>query len=29
MLNQNIVLLDGRGAGDEDLSPILEIRQPT
>ena len=25
MLNQNIVLLDGRGAGDEDLSPILEI----
>ena len=25
MLNQKIVLLDGRGAGDEDLSPILDI----
>ncbi len=25
MLNQKIVLLDGRGTGDEDLSPVLDI----
>ena len=25
MLNRKIVLLDGRGAGDEDLSPMLDI----
>lgn len=25
MLNQKIVLLDGTGAGDEDLNPVLEI----
>ena len=24
MLNQKVVLLDGRGAGDDDLSPVLE-----
>ncbi len=25
MLNRKIVLLDGRGAGDEDLNPVLDM----